>query len=345
MHACARCADNCEIAGAPRYFLLWSGQLYSIANTPKTEEKLVLYVDMNLLEFQRKYSDEEACLQAIFASRWPRGYVCPYCGHNDGHRVHTRRSMQCCLCRKQSSITAGTIFEQSHIPLTVWFLMIFFVAQDKGGGSAMKFSKQLGMCRNTASFMLRKIRSALSARDETLTLAGFIEFDEALFGSRSKSKRVGKPPSTGKKYVLVLVENEGVRAGNLVMKVVDSPMYEDLKPVVAEKVESDPPGQWMVADGWGSHHVALELGHKLRMGHIPNDLQDKVLRCVSLAVSHARRFFKGTYHHYCKKYLQMFLDEFCYRWNRRHLEMQLASHAIVACAFQKPYRRRVPKAA
>lgn len=305
----------------------------------------MLYVDMTLLEFQRKYSDEEACLQAIFAARWPRGFICPYCGHDDGNRVHTRRLMQCCLCRRQSSITSGTVFEQSHIQLTVWFLMIYFVAHDKGGCSAMKLSKQLGVCRNTVSLMLMKIRSAMSARDENLTLAGSIEFDEALFGGRSKSKSLGKPPSTNKKYVLVLVENEGTQAGNLVMKVVDSPFYEDLKPVIAEKVESDPPGQWLTADGWGSHHVALELGHKLKMGHIPNDLQDRYLRCLSLAVSHAKRFFKGTYHHFCKKFIQCYLDEFCYRWNRRHLEKQIASHLVVACAFKAPYRRAKSQAA
>lgn len=155
----------------------------------------MLYVDMNLLEFQKKYSDEESCLQAIFDARWPRGFICPYCQHNDGHRVHTytRRLMQCCLCRRKSSITSGTVFEQSHILLSVWFLMIYFVAQDKGGCGATKLSKQLGVYRNTVSLMLMKIRSAMSARDENLTLAGSIEFDEALLGGRSKSKSAGKP--------------------------------------------------------------------------------------------------------------------------------------------------------
>lgn len=303
------------------------------------------YVDMNLLEFLAKYSTEESCLQAIFEARWPRGYICPYCGHNDGDRVHTRRSMQCCLCRRQSSITAGTIFEQSHIPLTVWFLMIFFVAQDKGGCSAMKLSKQLGVCRNTVSCMLEKIRSAMTARDENLTLAGSIEFDEAFFGGRSKSKRLGKPPSTNKKLVLVLVESEGTQAGNLVMKVIDSPMFDDLKPVIEQKVDSEPPGHWLTGDGWGSHHIVRELGHRLRMGHVSKDLQDSVLGCVNIAVSLAKRFFKGTFHHFCKAHIQSYLDEFCYRWNRRHLERQLASHLIVACAFKKPASKHSLRAA
>ncbi len=294
------------------------------------------YVDMTLLEFQKRFSSEETCLQAIYEARWPRGFICPYCGHNDGNRIRTRRSIQCCLCRRQSSITANTIFQDSQTPLRQWFLIIYFMAQDKGGASALKLSKQLGMNRGTVWFIMQKIRCAMATREENLTLAGYIEMDEAFFGGRSKSKRARKAPIANKRQVLVLVESEGRQAGNLVMKVIDSNQYYDLLPIIAEKVESDPPGQWFRSDGWGSHHVVISLGHRIEMGHIPNALLDAELRCVSLAVSHAKRFFKGTFHHFCKVHIQRYLDEFCYRWNRRHLERQLASHLLAACAFHSP---------
>lgn len=303
----------------------------------------MIHVDMTLPEFSERYSTEEACLQAIKKRRWPNGFICPECGHDDGKRIPTRRSIECCLCHSQTSITAGTIFHGSHTPLTKWFWVIYFMAHDKGSSSCLKLSKQLGMNRRSLHDILKKIRSAMSSRDESLTLAGYIEMDEALFGGRSKSKSEGKPPSDNKKHVLVLVESEGTQAGNLVMKVIDNTTYEDLRPVIAEKVEAEPPGQWFRADGWGSHNVVSELGHKLKMGHIPNELQDQVLRCVSLAISHAKQMFKGTFHHFCKLNIQSYLDEFCYRWNRRHLEKQLASHLIAACVFHppKPIRRLV----
>jgi len=297
------------------------------------------YVDMTLPEFQRKFNSEEACLDWIFTCRWPHGFICPdpKCGHDDGYRIPTRvRVIECCLCHRQTSITAGTIFEGSQTPLMLWFLIIYFMTHDKTGSSAMKLSKQLGPMRSTVSSIMKKIRSAMSTRDKNLTLAGYIEMDEALFGGRSKSKSLGKPPSDNKKHVLILVESEGTQAGNLVMKVIDNTTYEDLRPVIAEKVESDPPGQWLRADGWGSHNVVSELGHKLKMGHIPNAMQDKVMRCVSLAISHAKAMFKGTFHHFCKLNIQDYLDEFCYRWNRRHLENQLASRLAAACVFQCP---------
>lgn len=298
-----------------------------------------MYVDMTLPEYIAKFSTTEACLQAISDRRWPQGFICPDCGHDDGKRIPTRRDIECMLCHSQTSITAGTLFHGSRTALTLWFLIIYFVAHDKGSGSAMKLAKQLGMRRHTVHAILKKIRAAAGGRDENLTIAGYIEMDEALFGGRSKSKTEGKPPSDNKKHVLVLVESEGIQAGNLVMKVIDNTTYEDLRPVIADKVESEPPGQWFVADGWGSHNVVSELGHKLKMGHIPNELQDKVMRCASLAISHAKRMFKGTFHHFCKLNIQSYLDEFCYRWNRRHLEKQMASHLIAACVFHPP----VPK--
>jgi hypothetical protein len=210
------------------------------------------------------------------------------------------------------------------------------MAHDKTGTSALRISKHLGMHRSTVSVIMHKIRLAMAHREESLTLAGSIEMDEAFFGGRTKKKKGQKPPSKDKVQVLILVESEGTQAGNLVMKVIESNQYDDLKSIVAQKIESDPPGQWFRTDGLGSHHVVMQFGHRLKMGHIPKSLLDQEMRCVSLAISHAKQFFKGTFHHFCKIHIQRYLDEFCYRWNRRHLERQIASHLIAACVLCRP---------
>jgi ISXO2-like transposase domain/Transposase zinc-ribbon domain len=294
-------------------------------------EVVMAYVDMTLPQFQKQFASEKACLEAIFDARWPRGFICPKCGHNDGVRLRSRiRVVECSACHRQTSITSGTLFHRSHLPLILWFLSIYLFAQDKGGASASRLSKQVGMSYPTAWFVLQRLRLAMQTRDENLTLAGYIELDEAFFGGRSKSRRNRKPPWTNKKTVLVLVESEGKQAGNLVMKVVDSAQYDDLKPVIEDKVESDPGGQWFRSDAWGAHHVVMQFGHRIKMEHMFAYEQDEELRCVSLAVSHAKRFFKGTYHHFCKTHIQRYLDEFCYRWNRRHLFAQLPLHLLTA---------------
>lgn len=291
------------------------------------------YVDLSLPEFQARFGTEQACLDAVFDARWTRGFICPHCEHNDGFRLISRpRIVECALCGRQTSITAGTIFERSHVPLTNWFLVIFLFAQDKGGASATRLSKQLGINYPTMWFMLQRLRVAMATRDENLTLAGYIELDEAFFGGRTK----GKGPRKGKVEVLVLVESEGKQAGNLVMKVIPSAQYEDLKSVIAKFVEAEPAGQWVRTDGWGTHHAVSTLGHRLNMNRISPEEQDKVMRCANLAISLAKRFFKGTYHHFCKIHIQRYLDEFCYRWNRRDHFSQLALHLITASVLHGP---------
>jgi len=305
----------------------------------------MIHTDMNFLEFQEKYETEEACLQAIIDARWPRGFICPKCGHNDGDRLSKRRSFQCCVCDAQTSITSNTLFHRTKVPLTIWFSMIYEMAQDKGGANVLKLSKRFGLHYSTVWSMAKKIRIAMGERDKSLTLAGYIEMDEAFFGGRNK-KPGPKSPADNKMQVLVLVESEGKNAGNLVMKVIDNDGYYDLLPIIEQKVESEPAGQWIRADGWGAHHVVIACGHRIEMKPVPKSLQDKVFPCLSLAISHAKRFFKGTYHHFCKLNIQEYLDEFCYRWNRRHLEKQLASHLIAACClhsavFVSTFKRKI----
>jgi hypothetical protein len=184
--------------------------------------------------------------------------------------------------------------------------------------------------------MLQRIRLAMSVRDENLTLAGYIEMDEAFFGGRSKRKQA-QEPSTNKIMTVVAVESEGKQAGNMVIKTIRSAHYQELQNALRDKIESEPAGQWFRTDAFGSHHAILGLGHKVTMTKMNNVELDEQMKCVSLAISHAKRFFKGTYHHFCKMHIQRYFDEFTYRWNRRHLEAELASHLIQACCLCKQF--------
>jgi hypothetical protein len=179
----------------------------------------------------------------------------------------------------------------------------------------------------------------MSNREENLTLAGYIELDEAFFGGRSRNKRTRKTlkrPTERKKQVLVFVEAEGKQAGNLVMKVIPNATYDTLKSILEMKIESEPAVSHFRTDGWQAHDVVIALGNKLKMGHIPNSLQDQELPCISLAITHAKRFLLGTHHQFCKRHLQRYLDEFCYRWNRRHQWCQIFSRLLKACCLSEP---------
>src|SRR5580698_6520513 len=103
----------------------------------------MILISSSLPRYLNAYGSESACLDAVFNVKWPRGFICPYCNHNDGYRLSKQRRMQCASCKRQTSITANTIFQDSHVPLTIWFLALYLIANDKGGISALRLAKAL----------------------------------------------------------------------------------------------------------------------------------------------------------------------------------------------------------
>jgi hypothetical protein len=280
-----------------------------------------------LLEFQKRYSTEDACLRAIEKMRWPKGYICPICNHGVGYRLTTRRLIECAKCKHQSSIIAGTIFHKTRIPLLNWFWMIFLVARDKGGASALRLAKQLGMHYDTVWHILHKIRLAMSKRDkEAVQLAGLIEMDEGFFGGKKR-----------KTQVLVMIEREGKKSGNLVMQKIFGSFASEpgVKKVVEARVDNTF-RQHFVTDAANAHNVVRKLGHTLEMHKSTPETAAKYLPLVHMAISLAKRFILGTYHGVSRKHLQQYLDEFCFRYNRRSTDLQLHESLLRACVFADP---------
>ena len=145
---------------------------------------------ISLNEFLSLYGTEQQCFDALYHWRWPNGFVCPNCGHDRGCQLTTHKLEQCYRCNRQTSITAGTIFEATKLPLTVWFQGIYFMTQDKKGASAMKLHRQLGISYNAAWRMRHKLMQVMMERDRAHPLGGFIQLDDAyLGGERSGGKR------------------------------------------------------------------------------------------------------------------------------------------------------------
>jgi transposase-like protein len=148
---------------------------------------------ISLPEFLKKYGSEDQCFDALFAWRWPTGFECPKCGHTKSCEVGSRKLQQCNGCHRQTSLTAGTIFQATKLPLTAWFLGIYLITQDKKGVSALKLSRQLGISYNAAWRMKHKLMQVMMERDDTYKLSGFIELDDAYLGG----ERTGCKPGRG----------------------------------------------------------------------------------------------------------------------------------------------------
>ncbi len=282
----------------------------------------------SVFDFIKQYKSEEDCLIVIQKMRWPNGFVCSHCKHNRGYRLHGRRVIQCVLCKKQTSITAGTIFDRTRIPLVKWFWMLFIVIQDKGGASALRLSKQLDMHLKTVWNLLHKIRAAMAKRDdEAIKLSTLIQMDEAYFGGPRR-----------KTQVLVMVEEEKGRAGNLVMKKIFGqkvPSEPGIKAVIEARVDNESQ-QHFISDCAWAHTTPRKMGHTIEFHKSTPKSAIEDLGWLHLAVSLAKRFILGTYHGVSKKHLQKYLDEFCYRFNRRFKETSIHESLIRACVFASP---------
>jgi hypothetical protein len=281
----------------------------------------------SLFEFNKRYGTERDCLDVLEKVRWPNGFICPKCGHDEGYRLLVRRVIECAVCKYQSSITAGTVFHRTKIPLMKWFWMMYLIAQDKGGASALRVSKQLDINFKTAWRVLHKIRRAMSRRDsKVVRLAGLIELDEGYFGGKHR-----------KVQVLVAIEREPKKAGKLVMKKIFGKMASEpeIKRVVKIHMDNDSP-QHFVTDCAAAHNTLKKMGHTLERHKSTPESAAKHLPLVHLAISLAKTFILGTYHGVSRKYIQRYLDEFCYRFNRRLKEADLVQSLIRTCVYTRP---------
>lgn len=128
------------------------------------------------------YGTEEQCHKRLFNMRWPAGFCCPQCGHDKYCQLKSRPLYQCNQCHRQTSLTAGTLFSGSKLPLTVWFLAIYLLTQEKNGISALELSRQLGVSYNAAWRLKHKLMQAMKERDDEIPLTGFIQLDDAYWG-------------------------------------------------------------------------------------------------------------------------------------------------------------------
>ncbi len=219
------------------------------------------------------------------------------------------------------------MFHKTRIPLLAWFWMIFLIAQDKGGISALRLSKLLGMHYSTVWHVLHKIRIAMSQQDsKVIKLIGTIELDEGFFGRKKH-----------KSQVLVMIESKNGHSGKLVMKRIFGTMVNKsaVKNVVQECVDMRHRYKF-VTDRAAAHNILEKMGHRLE-AHLSTPISAaEKLPFVHLAISLAKRFLLGTYHGIKRKHLQNYLDEFCYRYNRRFQESGLYQSLIKACVYAIP---------
>jgi transposase-like protein len=289
-----------------------------------------------LLEWQERYSEEGACVAALIKMRWPTGFECPRCSGKRSWFIKGYNLFECAECHEQISVTSGTLFHASKLPLMKWFVAIYFVAMDKGGISAERLRKYIDVSWQTANLMLVKIRTAMGDQDQQYLLNGLIELDEAFIGGKTTGGKRGRG-SENKTAIWVACEHdaEHKRAGYLKMKAVEKLDAVSVKTFTQEAIS---PEQDLRTDGSPTLKT-LEGTHRVEARVVAPKDTAKWLPWVHVAIANLKRFLLGTYHGVSGKHLQRYLDEFCYRFNRRWCELELPNRLLSVLALHKPIPR------
>lgn len=266
------------------------------------------------MEFEHRFPDEASCRDYLFALRWPGGPVCPACGQREG--VTIRRGLwRCNACRHEASVTAGTIFQDSKLPLTIWFRAMWQVTSQKHGMSALGVQRVLGLgSYKTAWSLLHKLRRAM-VRPDRERLHGVVEVDETYWGGEEEDVR-GRQTEE-KALIAVAAEATPESAGGIgrirLARVADT-SRKTLHGFIAQSVE---PGSTVVTDGLQSYRNLTGYVHQRHIRKYQVD-DEALLPRVHRVASLLKRWLLGTHQGAVEhEHLDDYLNEFVFRFNRR----------------------------
>ncbi len=282
-----------------------------------------------IIEFSAKFHSDEICYQYLIENRWPDGFICPRCYNKGGWWLKKYNRFECSNCHRQTSPLSGTLMHRSHLPIQLWFWAVYLVSTHTPGISAVQLQRQLGISKvDTAWFLLHRLREGM-VRDNRTLLAGLIEADETHVGGPAKGKKgrgVGASPN--KSLIIGAVEilhyktrdgNTQEKAGRLRLQKINAASQKEIKSFLKHNVV---PGSTIKSDGWRGYSNEALKGYK----HLSN-IQQKQQQASELAphihrvFSNLKSWLTGIHHGVDSKYMQSYLDEFVFRFNRRQYPM------------------------
>lgn len=311
---------------------------------------------MNLTLFFQNYPDEASCIEAFKAKRLALGLACKKCGHGEHYFRKGDLKFECKKCHSRQSLRSGTVMEQSNLPLRYWMLCIELMTLTKKSFSALEMQRLIGHKRyEPIWYMMHKIRRVMSKRDDQYELKEYIEIDEAFFervddkevvkekkdkSSSDETKNKRGRGSEGQTKVLVMVESKpsnetpkkgkpNRKVGFLKMKVMEDLKRDSINNQVEKSTEKETTA---LTDGYRGYNKLKEVitNHIVK---IEPDKQKaaKIFPWVNRTISNAKKMMLGI-HHNCinNKFVQNYLDEFCYKFNRRYFGEKLSERLMVA---------------
>lgn len=275
--------------------------------------------EQTLLTIAQRFGTQDACIKHLESVRWSNGILCPYC---ESKHIHNRKNSHRHLCRdcnRSFSVTVGTIMHSSKLPLPKWFMAIFLIVNAKKGISSLQLSRDIGVNKNTAWYMQKRIRAAMSGSDGMLK--GIVEVDESYIGGsmtnmhKSYKKELGIYPGgmEHKRPVLGMMQREG----NVKVIAIDKADAKTIRPLLKKHINMN---SEVVTDGFGAYRML----HKTHAKHVVLNHSKNIMAVGEYNTARLDSFWTtikraiiGQYHRISDNYLQSYLDEIAFKFNNK----------------------------
>jgi hypothetical protein len=298
---------------------------------------------LSMPEFLKDYGTETQCEQALEALRWPEGFRCPR-GAGAAHYVvrdGVRKVFQCATCRHQASLIAGTIFQGTQLPLTIWFLAIYLISQAKTGLSALALKRQVGVSYPTAWLIHHKLMQVMGDRESRYVLAGNVQVDDAYLGGERSGGKVGRGSENKVPFIAAVSLTE--EGHPLHVRLTQVPGFT-LKVVAIWAKTHLAPNSAVFSDGLACFGAVTEAGCSLHptvmAGRKPKDAPE--FKWINTILGNLKTSLSGCYHAFdFHKYAARYLAAFCYRFNRRFDLRSLHKRLLVAAVTTTPQPLRI----
>ncbi len=295
---------------------------------------------LSMAEFIRRYGTQAKCYRALYRWRWPQGFRCPACGERRRSRFRrgTQVYYQCCACRHQTTLTSGTLLAGSKLPLTTWLLAMHLLTATKTNLAALELMRQLGVNYKTAWRLKHKIMQAMTEREESRKLKGFVQIDDAYLGGERNGGKPGRGSENKQPFLIAVQTGEDL----------DHPRFAVIEPI--KSFDNDSMRDWIdrrlepecevYSDGLACFCRFKEAGHAhttLDTGGGRAATEAKGARWVNVLLGNVKRAISGTYHAVRQaKYARRYLAEAAYRFNRRFRLREMLPRLATALMRCKP---------
>lgn len=270
---------------------------------------------LSLPDFLAEYGTEEQCYAALTQLRWPDGFRCPECGGSKACKL-ARGAWQCHRCHHQCSLTAGTIFHSTKLPLATWFLAIYLLTQRKKSISALQLRRELGVNYNTAWRIKHKVMQVMLERNQSETLHGRIEIDDAYLGGERSGKR-GRGAEHKLPFVAAVETSEEGHPLRIQLRRVASFSLKAMGQYAGRSVSV---GSHVVSDGLGCFRAFDQRNYtheRIVTGGGKASVEIPAFKRVNTMVGNVKNALVGTVHSLSEAHSPRYLAEFEYRFNRR----------------------------